>query len=159
MYNLTLCKHIIILVNNFAKVIIYDALHSIVYTWRHRYTLQSSYWQFISFQESYLLLSAHPKFQPAGDGGHYLEYASTNKWKGDTVKRYTRIKAYPGVGAERGKHPFIIFAWLRALALGFDTLMVVEVVLPAVLCLIRVGKSRIERRSLQFYLSLCHLVT
>lgn len=58
------------------------------------------------------------------------------------------------MGAERGIHSFEIIAWRIVFALGLDTLMIVDVVLPAVLGLVCVGKPRVERCSLQFYLLL-----
>ena len=61
------------------------------------------------------------------------------------------------MGAERGVHSFEVVACWVALALYLDTLMVVDVVLPAVLSLVGVGKPRIEWRSLQFNLLLSHL--
>ena len=63
------------------------------------------------------------------------------------------------MGTERGKDSFVVRAWLIVLALGLDALVVVDVILPTVPRLVRVRKSSVERRSLQFYLLLRHLFT
>ena len=63
------------------------------------------------------------------------------------------------MGTERGKDSFVVRAWLVVFALGLDALVIVDVILPAVPRLVRVGKPRVERRSLQFYLLLRHLFT
>ena len=63
------------------------------------------------------------------------------------------------MGTERGKDSFVVRAWLVVFALGLDALMIVDVILPAVPRLVRVRKSSVERRRLQFYLLLRHLFT
>ena len=52
------------------------------------------------------------------------------------------------MGTERGKDSFVVRAWLVVFALGLDALVIVDVILPAVPRLVRVGKPRVERRSL-----------